>query len=362
MSPKSNELNLGSWKIDDLAQTARVFAGLGSDSDLPSDIRFLANVAKLLQERIIIDKTGSDTNIPAVFLLYPTPPKIIMSSVSRIPMLNNGNTPLTGKLWFVSEVVNSGYKSEGIPQDDEELFNFITDSIQLGDVPTVIYEPRGVKPTLRFYPQGLQQPDKCEVRYINGDSVTEQRIFHVIDRIYEECLVTPDAQLRKGKLWEKAEHCWPSSDAEVIVQQHLKAGLQGHFLTCTIRHEQPTPAGRTDLEIEEKVPDQTGTIIRHALIELKVLRSFSDGGNTISLNDTLNWVEKGVNQANEYGIQKGTRLATLCCFDMRITDDNDSCFNHVLENARLKKVILKRWYLFSSSEQYRSAMNGKCSN
>ncbi|GAI36275.1 unnamed protein product, partial [marine sediment metagenome] len=63
-------------------------------------------------------------------------------------------------------------------------------------------------------------------------------------------------------------------------------------------------------------------------------------------------------QAYEHGTQKGVKLATLCCFDMRKTDEKESCFDHVREIASSKQVVLKRWYIYSSSESYRKAKAG----
>lgn len=356
MEQKLNDIDLGSWKVEDLALTAQLFAGLGADDRLPPEVRFLSNVAKLIQERKAVDSEGSDPNLPAVFLLAPTRREKISGKAIRVPMLNNGVNTLNGRVWLVSAVVNSGYRLEVGVHDDDSLFSFVTDSLSLGDVPAAIYEPRGSSPTIRYYPAGLEEPDECVIFPASGEEVTDEKIFSVIEGVYQQCLKTPDAQSRAGKLWKNHDRCWPSSKAEAVVQLNLKAGLVGQFLTCIIREEQTTPEGRTDLEIEERVPGQPGIVIRHALIELKVLRSFHEGGASVPDSYNLEWVESGVLQAHEHGTQKGARLATLCCFDMRAKDDKESCFEHVREKAHRLQVVLKRWYIYSSSAYYRKAM------
>jgi hypothetical protein len=45
----------------------------------------------------------------------------------------------------------------------------------------------------------------------------------------------------------------------------------------------------------------------------------------------------------------------LCCFDMRITDQDGSCFNHVIELSSRLNISLKRWFLYGTSERYREA-------
>ena len=358
MGQKLNDLDLGSWNVEDLALTAQSFAGRGSDDRLPPEIRFLSNVAKLIQERKAIDSERSDPNLPAVFLLALTRPKVVLETAVRVPMLDNGLHPLNGGIWLVAAVVNSGYKLDVKYEDDDSLFRFVTDSLNLGDVPAVIYEPRVASDKIRYYPFGLQEPDKCEVRPAKGEEVTDEEIFSVVEGIYHQCLKTPDAQSHAGKLWKRADRFWPSSNAEAVVQLNLKAGLVGRFFACNIREEQRIPEGRTDLEIEEKDPHNRGVIIRHALIELKVLRSFHEGGSVFPPSETLDWIKSGVLQAHEYGTNKDAKLATLCCFDMRKTDEKESCFDHVREIARKKQVVLKKWYIYSSSERYRQAMAG----
>jgi hypothetical protein len=353
MDPELRDVDLGPWKAEDLGETASLFAGLGADDRLPADVRFLSNVAKLIRQRNAMDKTASDPALPAVFLLSPVPPANLKQSVTRIPMLSNGTTVLNGNIWLVHAAVNSGYLVEDSPKDGDDLFRFVTDSLGLGDVLAVIYEPRGPNPTIRFYPRGMNDPDTCNVLLAQGEKVTEDQIFHVIDRVYEQCLRTPDCQSHVGKLWEDSDKCWPVHDAEAVVQMNLRIGLVGHFLICTVRDEQKTVVGRTDLEIEQNDPLNPGNVIRHALLELKILRSFRHTGTPVPPRETLDWVALGMEQARQYGIDKDSRLATLCCFDMRSTDEKETCFDHVRDKARKAKVILRRWYLYGSSERYR---------
>ncbi len=358
MEQELNDIDLGSWKVEDLALTAQLFTGLGADDLLPPEVRFLSNVAKLIQEREAVDSEGSDPNLPAVFLLAPTRSEKISGKAIRVPMLNNGVNTLNGRVWLVARAVNSGYRLEVEVHDDDSLFSFVTDSLSLGDVPAAIYEPRGSSPTIRFYPAGLEEPEKCQIFPASGEKVTDEKVFSVIERVYQQCLKTPDAQSRAAKLWKNPGRCWPARNAEAVIQSNLRAGLVGQFLTCIIREEQATPEGRTDLEIEEKDPLYRGEIIRHALIELKVLRSFHEGGSAFPQSETFDWIESGVLQAYEYGTQKGAKLATLCCFDMRKTDEKESCFDRVREIASSKQVVLRRWYIYSSSGHYRKAMAG----
>jgi hypothetical protein len=132
-------------------------------------------------------------------------------------------------------------------------------------------------------------------------------------------------------------------------------GLVNAFPSCTVRHEQPTPLGRVDLEIEEINPLDPGITVRHAVLELKVLRSFSNTGTPVATGRIQEWVDSGVRQAAAYRADKGARAAALCCFDMRREDSGDSCFDDVRYLANQLTVALRRWYLFASSSLCREA-------
>src|SRR5687767_3721207 len=101
------------------------------------------------------------------------------------------------------------------------------------------------------------------------------------------------------------------------------------FPTCTIRHEETGTSGRLDLEIEETDEASLGTVVRYAVLEPKVLRSFRSGGSTYSDQKNLDWIEDGVGQAASYRAERKALAAALCCFDMRKEMTGEKCFDHV---------------------------------
>ena len=270
----------------------------------------------------------------------------------RVPMLDNGLTAVTGCLWFVSPVVVMGKYIDLNDEDDDSLFGLVTEALDLGDVPAIVFDPRVRPASVRFYPNGLGDTEKLDTIALTGD-VSLQRIYEAIDQVYQNCLITLEAQAQAGKLWEDGRRWWPSSQAEDIVQLYLRAGLTTAFPTCTVRHEQTSASGRLDLQIEENHPHDRSQITRHAVLELKVLRSFRSSGTTVQPQATLDWVESGVKQARSYRCEIGARAAALCCFDMRREHSGEQCFDHVRDLATKLVVDLKLWFLFGTSEQYR---------
>lgn len=349
---------LGPWANSDFAGTARTTINVGADADLPDDVRFIAGVAKLILRRLAEIKTGADPVRPAVFFLESNAPACKSGIMpKRVPMLDNGLTTLTGRLWFMAPVVVTGRYIELEECDDDELFKIVTDDLLMGEVPAVVFDPRTKIPELRFYPSGLKDPVTCHKAELHKGQITLEEIFQVIDHVHRTLLVTPEAQSNAGKLWSDNMKYWPVENAEDTIQLYLRAGLTTAFPACTVRHEQTSVPGRLDLEIEQSDPLDRGDIVRHAILELKVLRSFSNTGKTIyTEQDALDGIEKGVKQAATYRDDKDAKAAALCCFDMRRINTGEKCFEHVTELAKRLVVVLRRWFIYATSEQYREAI------
>jgi hypothetical protein len=350
MTPSESDLpiELGAWTGTNLRNTALQNVGLGSDADLPVALRFKAGVAKLLKRRIAV---AAETQRLAVFLLQP----IARSHKSElapktVPMLDNGRTSVAGRLWFVNEAVVSGKYIELEDMEDDVLFDTIINTLHLGTVPAIIFDPRTRVPSVRYYERGLVAMNDVEILQVSVSEITLSRILDVVQKIHNTCLITPEAQ-GVTKIWKNATKWWPESDAELRIQGQLRPGLVGAFPTCTVRQEQTSIPGRLDLEIEEKDVEDPSKCTRWAVLELKVLRSYGSTGDSVSAKETQEWIEKGVRQAASYRAEREARASALCCFDMRKA--HAECFGHVQDLAANLKVELRVYLLFNTSEQYR---------
>ena len=351
-----NQTELGPWTGADLSRTVRETLDHGADADLPNEVRFVAGIAKLIRRRLVEAGAEMDSRRLAVFLLEPIARAYKPDATpTRVPMLDNGLEEVTGRIWFVSPVVVAGSYVDFGDCDDDELFYIVTEKLNLGNVPVIIFDPRTTIPEVRFYKNGLNDPERYDRVRLNPD-ISLPRIFEVIDRLYRECLVTPDAQERGGTLWADNTRNRPSRNAESIVQVYLRAGLTTVFPTCTVRPEQTSVPGRLDLEIEESDPFDRAIFTRHAILELKVLRSFGSTGGTVTEQAMLKWIDKGVKQAAAYRRARGAVAAALCCFDMRLEDTGETSFEHVADLAQRIEVALKRWFIYATSEDYREAL------
>ena len=193
---------LGPWTDEDFEATVAQYGGVIANINFPAEDRFVDAVAKLLLRRKVeADNSGEsdDTDI-AVFVLEPHPPESLRHA-EWVPMFNNGLTMVTGRLWFTAAAVVSARYVELPPgASDGQRFSYVADELKLGLLPTLIFDPRTASPQLRWYPNGLTEPDKVELKPLGGD-VTPDDVFDVIDRLYERCLVTPIGLPTSVNLW-----------------------------------------------------------------------------------------------------------------------------------------------------------------
>lgn len=347
-------LPLGPWSEDQLRATAEQHRNEGAGESLPASVRFLSAVTKLIMERRAQPAANSDPAHPAIFLLKPDPdPEIVEQGLTRVRVLNNGMKPVAGKVWFVSEVANSAWRFAVDAADDEVVMQVVIEKLGGGGIPAILYEPRTNPASIRFFPQGISNPDNCRSFYLSADLVNLDAVLAEIDRCYPNHLRTPDAHPSGIPLWEDSEKFWPVENAELRIQGILNVVLATALPTCDVLPEQPDNVGRIDLLIEEHIPGAPSTVRRAAVLELKVLRSFGSTGRAKSINENNEWIQSGVRQAAEYRDQRKAAECALCCFDMRREHVGEACFDHVREEGERRNVRLRSWHIFNSSEAYR---------
>lgn len=351
----TDAVDLGAWDPEELGATLRQSLGVGSDHEVDDRTRFKHGVATVVRRRQAVPEAQADPREISVFLL--SPPMDPISVGAREPMLDSGNTRFAGKLWFVNAPVISGVAQALPAGDPAPLFQSICDDLDLGDKPAVVVDPRGPTTQVRYYPSGLDQPDHCESVRLTARDVRLADVCNIIHRVYKQSFVTPAAQPQGNRLWKDPGRWLPRKDAESAIQAALKHAFIGAFSSCRVYTEVVGTTGRADLHIEELDPLDKSIVDRVAVLELKVLRTFSSTGDRqYSDAEIAEAVEKGVKQAGAYQQERDYRVAVLCCFDMRDADTGDDCFEVVEELAAELAVALRRWYIYSNAELYRNAI------
>lgn len=346
-------LELGAWQ-GDRAQLATARRSLYGDiDDLPPELRFQVYVSRTVQAREC--QADAETAGAAAFILVtPQQQDEFKTGRSFDRTVHTGRVRLAGRVHFMTHRAASSVFEE-YTGDANGVFDRIAE-LQCDRLPALVYDPSAGKSTLTYYPQGTHTDDGLVEVRLDVGPVTEAEILSVIGAVYRAELCTPDNS-GPTKVWENANKGHPIKEAERTVQQFLRVGLAARFHWCTIRAEQSSKLGRTDLEVVDDRTGEAGVITHYALLELKVLRSFSHSGTAYQEADTNDAISKGVNQAHSYGVNNNSLLRMLCCFDMRTDDVGDAVtFAHVQTDATTLCVSLKRWYMYRSSDHMRDAM------
>jgi hypothetical protein len=351
-----NELPLGAWEDDrELIENAPA-TDRGDVSDLPPDVQFRVYVARLINRRE--QNSAAEYDQPAAFVLVsPDAYQEARAGRSEERLIHTGGRRLTGRIHFVTAAAMSSVVDE-YTGDDKAMFERLT-ALALGNHPTLVYVPQRPASSLSYYPRGTATDEGIVDIPLKAGDVTPAAISAVIAAVHAHELVTPD-QCEPFTIWKDASKGQPAEYAEKGIQQFLRIGLATFFAPFSIRREQPEKAGRTDLEIVNDRTGAPGHTVHHAVLELKVLRSRGSTGIAVSKPATDEHIRDGVQQAYSYGRGKNTRHKMLCCFDMRDTDEGDEkTFAHVQESATTLVVMLRRWFLYRSSEAYRTVLAAK---
>lgn len=348
--------DLGPWKGAKLGETIAAYNGVGADDDLPDALRFARGVGNLILKRRRHAGAEMRTDAISVFLLRPegSPGASI-----RQPTLGDGDIEVAGRIWFVTADAKGGRFIEPPSTTDGDVFDHV-EAIGCGDNPAVVFNPRVEPPTLRFYPKGLAVENDVEVIEITNMAVTVERVEHILDRMWQNSFRTPDAQIDKGSaVWVNPDKHWAKSEAEKIVQSHIKTALAVALVDCVIRHEQPMGRGRVDIEIEQPTNDNPPKWVRPMEIEVKVLRERGSTGRKRTEISVHRWIGHGIRQAAAYRDERGAEHGMLCCIDMRAEDLNDDyCPAATKQRAADHKVVIFRRFLYNSADALRLAEYG----
>jgi hypothetical protein len=346
-------LDLGAWQGDRAQIEAAPRSAFGDIDDLPPELRFQVYVSRTIRARE--RHTDAETAGAAAFILVTAQQQEglkVGRSFNRT--VHMGCVRLAGRVHFMTPRAASSAFEE-YAGDANGVFERIA-ALQCDHLPTMLYDPGAGKTRLSYYPKGTHTDDGMIEVDLDVGPVTETEILSVIDAVYRTELCTPDNS-GPTKIWQNAGKGYPIEEAERTVQQFLRVGLAARFHWCTIRAEQAGKLGRTDLEVVDNRTGEVGSVTHHALLELKVLRSFSHSGSAYAAAATVEAVSKGVNQAHSYGNDNNALLRMLCCFDMRSDDVGDTTtFAQVQTEAAMLCVRMKRWYLYRSSEHMRDAL------
>jgi hypothetical protein len=348
--PESEQLDVSEAELENMVVA---FASQTADEQLEAEARFARSVARLIRDRQNIWTGAMDPSSPAVFLLAPNA-KDATQSFTHVPFLTYQKTQLSGRVWLSNEVAATGRFLDHTLSDDE-LVAFVVETLGMGNVPAVVFDPASVGQEIRLYARGLSDLEYPEISPLVSADVTPAQIEAIIGKWVSAIGFRPGLSSRKNSPWKNGRLRHAASDAELAIQAQLHVGLSCALLDCDITIEKDGKHGRRDITIHQYVEGIKATLA-HCVLELKVLRGLDSSGNAVSQTVNRNAIAKGLVQAYKYRLDERARWSALICFDLRQADcGNEDCFDKVKSRAIEWNVHTKRYYLYGSADEARAA-------
>ena len=347
---------LGGWN-DDRAELATVpIDSVGLYADQPNILEFQILTLQLLARAAQRQTPQATTGGPSYFVLADSElfARVrALRGVVSVPLLRSDNSiEYFGRLWFVPRNIGHGWALDMAGRSPQDVFAEI-EALGGNTRPVVVAHP-DCPTEVTAYPHGVSSPEHCEIFDLNTTSVTITAIDNALDGLYN-LIRTPD-QSHERPLWIKRDKWWPVKLAEKAVQHEVTRALGAAFWWLDVRSEQPSSVGRTDVELIQFRSLPVGQNVRHALIELKVLRSFTSTGRDITQSVTQRQISQGIRQAAVYGLHANAGIRLLCCYDMRQTDVGTAeVYKDFQQPATDRQVVLRRYFLYNSSDALRLA-------
>lgn len=291
------------------------------------------------------------------FFLITDRPRTLAERIGAAvePIIDNGSKELCGWMLVIPATCTSGYGTQLAGTTTAELFNEVLTK-GAGNEPALVFDPNATDKELRYYPKGVSSPEVVQRFPFRTMTFTLAMLDSVLKRLHEQALVTPDAAKGLG-IWHEADKYRPITDAEARLQGLMRLTLSVAFDTrhFSVWWEVPGTQGRCDLFVTSRSATSAGQLTAHAVLELKVLRSFSAGGSYVAKKTNAEAIKKGVGQARGYRKDKDALNAMLCCYDMRTPAqaDGDSCFKPVQSVALKHSVQLRTYRLYGKSDDLR---------
>lgn len=344
--------DLGKWSGDDLAGTVSANSGSRYYADFPKLTQFAHSVAKVLSARRVRSPITLDS-APSVYVLGDVPQVDLPKK--REPIFSAGATEVAGRVWFGAESMSSCNCFVLPSADADEVFKFVDEVLKAGDQPAIYFDGAADPHVMRLYIHGLGDDQDPHEISLDGALLSQERLKDLLDTLHKRVLVTPTASGAAATLWENGPKAYPAKESERTIQNVMETSLALALGAIRVRRENTGVSGRFDLGlVEQQVLDPSQTT-NHALLELKVVKTYTHTGNNVAQAANRKAITKGVKQAGAYKKEHGFRMSALCCFDMQKTHTLDKCCEHETALAKKLGVDLWVWPLFSTTEAYRDA-------
>ena len=348
----------GSGEIDgvndqELAAVAGLMPRLPNVRAARAD-RFAQAVRTLVETRAQTGWPNEGSSDLAVFVLVDHPRKVGEAHGGRpfVDPIAQG-TPLLGYMFFSSPDASHG---QLIPMPVEE-FAFLEwlEDQELGGCPVVaIYRDAKQMVTRRL---GVNDPAWNDAIRDQEPSATFDELMGALHHFHERRVVTPTG--RPDGIWKQgaANKYIPGENPEKSIQSLLEFALNFWFRgVVRAESEDSTNIGRIDVRLLTRGAD--GRLGYWIILELKVIKSFTNSGSKVTESANLEAIVKGVKQAGSYRQNRCAEEGMLEIYDLRqdksedlaVRDDVSAALNMYCPPPKIDV-----WPLFGSAEDARNA-------
>lgn len=338
------------WALAEVDQTIATI-GLSSalDTQLPDEVRFVREVKATLSK--IVQRFPDEETGPAVFILGERPDDH-PGAMPAEPRFFIGDINPAGRLWFGGAAARKMSPISPASLEARDVFRLV-EEMGFGGATAVYYQSDAPEDqAVTIYPYGLSDTESVlHGPVVVPDSVNIGDIAERVDRIHDHALKTPRHQRPDFNLWADTSAWDVQEDAERRVQDTLLFFLSNAYHSpYFMLKEISGHAGRYDISLHQSLPAR-GQTVTHAIIELKVIRSFGSNHNRYTEAKWREALVSGLTQAAGYVKEHNPRQCACFYFDLRHHDDVDRI--EMAENhSRMLDIPLRGWRCLPSAEAY----------
>lgn len=339
------------WSDEDLLQSLNDYSGSAYNQDASEPARFWHSAIKIIKKRKQISPSTL-VESPTVFIMAPLPDDI--TDAEQQPAFDRGRIEIAGKAWFGSKGLASAAALPIPLGSDADLFDCVVNKWHRGDAPALYFH--GIDQEARIYPKGMMHPAECEIVSLDGTHLTLDTIHRIMDAMHVELLETPSASDLQRSLWANKSKWWPVNESEKGIQGILHVALKSHtlFTPLKVDQEHSSRMGRCDFILKEQDAADPTSWVHHAILELKVVKSFTHTGSPVGESTNIKAVSDGLDQARDYRVAHSCRLAALCCYDMRKKPDPAGAIAHEASRAEEDELGLWSWPIYNTVKALRT--------
>ena len=263
--------------------------------------------------------------------------------------------PLLGKLFFSSPDASHGYVIP-IPVGENEYREWLKDN-RLGSYPVVaVYRETKLMVTRRL---GVDDQTWVDAIRDQEPTATVEELMEALDHFHRRQVLTPSN--RPGGIWKhgSAHSYIPSECPEKSIQSQLKFALNFWFRGVVwAESEDKTNIGRIDVRLLISGARADRSLTYWVILELKVIKSFTNSGTPVGNSSNLNSIVKGVRQTGSYRANRKVEEGMLEIYDLR-KDKSKDLITHENVSKALNQYCpplrVNVWPLFGSSVDARNA-------